>query len=125
MNNISVITVLTFLISGCQFQKPDYLKMLSPTELQQTMQNGDIVLIDVHTPPQPHIKGTDFVIPYSEIEKNKTKLPQDKNTAIYLYCEGGPMGNAAAKTLHELGYQRLFNLDGGTRAWKKAGFAFE
>jgi rhodanese-related sulfurtransferase len=125
MNNISVLIVFIFLISGCQFQKPEYLKMLSPTELQQAIQNGDIVLIDVHTPPQPHIKGTDFIIPYNEIEKNKAKLPQDKNTAIYLYCEGGPMGNSAAKTLYELGYQHLFNLDGGARAWKKAGFDFE
>jgi rhodanese-related sulfurtransferase len=35
------------------------------------------------------------------------------------------MGNAAAKSLQKLGYQNLFNLDGGTNAWKKAGFDFE
>ncbi|NOS75493.1 MAG: rhodanese-like domain-containing protein [Methyloglobulus sp.] len=120
----SIITII-FLITGCQFQKPDYLKMLSPTELHQTMQNGDILLVDVHTPQQRHIKGTDLFIPFNEVEKYLDKLPQDKNTAIYLYCEGGPMGNAAAKSLHELGYQNLFNLDGGTNAWKKAGFEFE
>lgn len=117
--------MLIFFISSCQFQKPDYLKMLSPAELQQTMQNGDIVLIDVHTPQQRHIKGTDLIIPYNEIDKHLSELPQDKNTAVYLYCEGGPMGNAAAKTLHELGYNNLFNLDGGTAAWKKAGFEFQ
>ncbi len=120
----SVITII-FLITGCQFQKPDYLKMVTPAELHQTMQNGDILLVDVHTPQQRHIKGTDLFIPFNEVEKFLDKLPQDKNTAIYLYCEGGPMGNAAAKTLHELGYQNLFNLEGGTNAWKKAGFDFE
>lgn len=99
--------------------------MLSPTELHQTMQNGDIFLVDVHTPQQRHIKGTDLFIPFNEVEKYQDKLPQDKNTAIYLYCEGGPMGNAAAKSLQKLGYQNLFNLDGGTNAWKKAGFDFE
>jgi rhodanese-related sulfurtransferase len=35
------------------------------------------------------------------------------------------MGNAASKTLHKLGYQHLFNLEGGAAAWQKAGFAFE
>jgi rhodanese-related sulfurtransferase len=120
----SIITII-FLMTGCQFQKPEYLKMLSPAELHQTMQNGDIFLVDVHTPQQRHIKGTDLFIPFNEVEKYQDKLPQDKNTAIYLYCEGGPMGNAAAKSLQKLGYQNLFNLDGGTNAWKKAGFDFE
>jgi len=117
--------VLIFMNTGCQFQQPDYLKMLSPAELHGILQNEDILLVDVHTPQQRHIKGTDLFIPFNEIDKNQDKLPKDKNTAIYLYCEGGPMGNAAAKKLHELGYQNIFNLDGGASAWKKAGFDFD
>ncbi len=117
--------VLIFMVTGCQFQQPGYLKMLSPIELHDILQKEDIFLVDVHTPQQRHIKGTDLFIPFNEIDKNQDKLPKDKNTAIYLYCEGGPMGNAAAKTLHELGYQNLFNLVGGTSAWKKAGFEFD
>lgn len=35
------------------------------------------------------------------------------------------MGNAAAKSLYELGYRNLINLDGGTNAWRKAGLGFE
>ena len=125
MNKILAIIALFFTLIGCQFQKPDFLNMLSPIELHQAIENQDILLVDVHTPKQRHIKGTDLFIPFNEIEKHQDKLPKDKNTPIYLYCEGGPMGNAAARTLHDLGYQRLFNLDGGARAWKKAGFAFE
>ncbi|CAG7855988.1 hypothetical protein MCAMS1_00317 [biofilm metagenome] len=116
---------LMFLFSGCQFRQPEYLTKLSPQELNKILENQDIFLVDVHTPQQRHIKGTDAIIPYDEIDKNLSMLPQDKNTPIYLYCEGGPMGNAAAKTLHELGYQHLFNLEGGTHAWKKAGFPIE
>lgn len=119
------IIACIFIVSGCVFQKPDYLKVITPAELNRTMENEDIVLVDVHIPEQQHIKGTDLFIPYNEIEKNKDKLPVDKNTAIYLYCEGGPMGNAAARSLYELGYRNLINLDGGSKAWKKAGLAFE
>ncbi|MDD2661675.1 MAG: rhodanese-like domain-containing protein [Methylococcales bacterium] len=114
-----------FILTGFMFQKPDYLKMITATELNQVMQKGDIVLIDVHTPEQQHIKGTDLVIPYNEIEKYQDKLPKDKNTAIYLYCQGGPMGEAAAKSLYELGYRNLYNLEGGAKAWRKAGLDFE
>jgi rhodanese-related sulfurtransferase len=114
-----------FILTGFMFEKPDYLKMITATELNQVMQKEDIVLIDVHTPEQQHIKDTDLVIPYNEIEKYQDKLPKDKNTAIYLYCQGGPMGEAAAKSLYELGYRNLYNLEGGAKAWRKAGLDFE
>lgn len=120
-----LLVAFIFIVTGCMFQKPDYLKIISATELNRIMQNEDIVLVDVHTPEQQPIKGTDLFIPYNEIEKYKDKFPKDKNTAIYLYCEGGPMGNAAARTLYELGYGHLFNLEGGAKAWRKAGLDFE
>ncbi|PKM12054.1 MAG: sulfurtransferase [Gammaproteobacteria bacterium HGW-Gammaproteobacteria-3] len=125
MKKLYIALAFIFMVTGYQLQKASYLKMISPAELHSTLQNQDIFLVDVHTPQQRHIKGTDLFIPYNKIEQNKDKFPKDKNTAIYLYCEGGPMGNAAAKALHEAGYQNLFNLEGGARAWKKAGFDFE
>jgi len=120
-----LIIAFIFIMTGCAFQKPDYLKVISATELNRVIQKEDIFLVDVHTPEQQHIKGTDLFIPYNEVEKYKDKLPNDKNTAIYLYCEGGPMGNAAARSLYELGYRNLTNLDGGAKAWSKVGLDFD
>ena len=124
-NRLFLLIAFIFIVTGCSFQKPDYLKLITATELNRIMKNEDIFLVDVHTPEQHHIKGTDLFMPYNEIEKYKDKLPKDKNTAIYLYCEAGPMGNAAARSLYELGYRNLFNLEGGTKAWRKAGLYFE
>lgn len=120
-----LLIAFIFIVTSCMFQKPGYLKVITATELNQIMQNEDIFLVDVHTPEQQHIKGTDLFIPYNEIGKYKDKLPKDKNTAIYVYCERGPMGNAAAKSLYELGYHNLFNLEGGANAWRDNGLAFE
>jgi len=124
-NRLFILIAFIIINTGCTFQNTDYLKVITPTELNRILQNEDIVLVDVHTPEQQHIKGTDFFIPYNEIEKYQDKLPKDKNTAIYLYCEGGPMGEDAARSLYELGYRNLFNLEGGAKAWRKAGFDFE
>jgi rhodanese-related sulfurtransferase len=121
MKKLYSIIAVIFLITGCMFQKPDYLKVITATELNQILQHEDIFLVDVHTPEQRHIKGTDLFIPYNEIEKYQDKLPEDKNTGIYLYCEEGHMGNAAAGSLYELGYRNLYNLEGGAKAWRKAG----
>lgn len=121
---ISLIVLITTL-SACGFMQPDYLKVINSSELNNIMQNEDVFLLDVHTPKQKHIKGTDLFIPYNEVEKYQGQLPKDKNATIYLYCEGGPMGNAAARSLHDLGYSNLINLEGGANAWRKAGFQFE
>lgn len=119
------IAVLLFIVTGCMFQKPDYVTAITAVELHNIMQTQDIFLVDVHTPEQRHIKGTDLFVPYNEVEKYKDKFPKDKNTAIYVYCEAGPMGNAAARSLYDLGYRNLSNLEGGAKAWKNSGFEFE
>jgi rhodanese-related sulfurtransferase len=116
---------LIFVVSGCMYQKPDYLKVITATDLSRLMQHEDVFLVDVHTPEQRHIKGTDLFIPYNEIEKYKNKLPKDKTTTIYLYCERGPMANMAARSLYDLGYRNLTTLEGGANAWRNTGFAFQ
>lgn len=120
-----MIPLFIIFITGCNFLQPDYLNTITATQLHELMQQQDIFLVDVHTPQQKHIKGTDLFMPYNEVEKFQDKLPKDKNTAIYLYCEGEPMGNAAARTLYDLGYTNLYNLQGGSNAWHKSGFEFE
>jgi rhodanese-related sulfurtransferase len=120
---ISLLT--TVFISGCQYSKPDYVRMILPADLNHLLQKQDILLVDVHTPEQKHIKGTDLFIPYDEVEHYQDKLPKDKAKPIYLYCRRGPMANAAARSLHEIGYTNLNNLEGGTLAWAKLGLPFQ
>ena len=114
----------SLLLSGC-LEQPEYLKSINANELNSVMQNKDIFLVDVHTPKVAHIKGTDTFIPYNQVENFQSSLPADKDTPIYVYCVGGPMGVTAAKSLHDLGYTEIYNLTGGSIAWKNAGFAFE
>ena len=38
------------IVTGCNFQQPDYVKVITANELNQLMQKEDIFLIDVHTP---------------------------------------------------------------------------
>ncbi len=119
------VIFLSSIVTGCMFQQPDYVKSITAAELNGIMKTENIFLVDVHTPEQRHIKGTNLFIPYNEIAKYKEKLPQDKHSAIYVYCESGPMGNAAARSLYDLGYRNLFNLEGGAKAWRTNGFALE
>ena len=109
----AVLAAVFLIVAGCSVQKPDYLATISPAELNRVMQQEDIFLVDVHTPEQQHIKGTDLFVPYDAVEKNLAKFPPDRNTPIFLYCKSGRMANTAASALHDAGYSRLTNLEGG------------
>jgi rhodanese-related sulfurtransferase len=127
MNSIKRRTALALFVflAGCGQQRPDYVKPIAPAQLNEVLAKQDVFLVDVHIPEQRHIQGTDLFIPYNEVEKYADRLPTDKNTPIYLYCRSGPMADKAAKTLHDLGYTNLTNLEGGAEAWGKSGFAFQ
>jgi len=54
----------------------------------------------------------------------ETKVP-DKSTKLVLYCGGGYRSALAADNLRKMGYTDAISLDGGMRAWQKAGLPME
>ena len=61
-------------------------------------------------------------IPRGLIEIKLTPSNDDKglnaNTPIIVYCGGGSRASLAGKTLIELGFKNVQNLQGGFRGWK-------
>lgn len=95
---------------------------ISAKELNKKLKDKNFTFINVHTPYEGEIEQTDTFITYDEIVANKERLPQDKNSLIILYCESGNMSGKALETLKNLGYTNVAHLNGGMKAWKKAGF---
>jgi rhodanese-related sulfurtransferase len=85
-------------------------------------QTNDIFLLDVHTPQQEHLDGTDAFIPFDQIVDSQNQLPNDKSTPILVYCRSGSMSLMASEDLFSLGYTNVYNLSGGIHAWEGAGF---
>jgi rhodanese-related sulfurtransferase len=94
---------------------------ITPKQLKKIL-DTDILLINVHTPYEGEIRNTDLFIEYDSIKANQTRLPDDKNTKIILYCKTGRMSSQALATLKSLGYKNVRHLEGGMNAWEKAGF---
>ncbi len=82
-----------------------------------------------------HIKGA-LLVPYQEISAKEvgfdasedkfdlTRLPQDKNTAMLLYCDGTPCWKSYKASLLAIrnGYKNVYWFRGGYPEWKAAGY---
>jgi len=125
---IVIFTGAIFLIGQLNFSKNSspinatsaQFKTIDSEEFNDIAKEENAFLLDVHTPEQVHIPGTDAFISYLEIEENQDKLPKDKNTPILVYCRSGSMSKTASETLVNLGYKNVYDLSGGTDLYKKS-----
>ena len=98
---------------------------VSPEELRGALRGGGLLLVNTHVPFAGNIPGTDLSVPYDEVEEDLGRLPADKDARIAVYCLGGPMSASASETLVGLGYENVWDLEGGMEAWEAAGFRLE
>lgn len=89
-------------------------------ELSET---DDVELIDVREPAEfraGRIEGA-VLIPLQTIPARLQDLPKDRK--IVVICKVGARSAQAARFLKAQGFD-VENLDGGMKAWAKAGFEF-
>jgi len=92
---------------------------ISVQEFDKALADSDPFVVDVHTPEQQHIKGTDAFIPDTEVKDRLAEFPEDKDKEILVYCRSGNMSITASKILTEAGYTNVKNLVGGVKAWRE------
>jgi rhodanese-related sulfurtransferase len=107
------------LLTGTETKMNDY-KGLSSSELAAMLENKNFRIIDVHIPEQNHIPKTDYMIPFNDIDKIISVLP-DKNEEIVLYCRSGSMSKIVAEELVSRGYVNIFDLTNGLNEWTAEG----
>ncbi len=92
-------------------------------EASEMVKDDDVVVIDVRNPDEfqtGHIP-TATLIPVNSVFARREELPKDKK--ILFVCAVGQRSALAAEMGAAAGLppDKLFTLDGGTDAWRKAG----
>ena len=67
-----------------------------------------------------HLPGA-VHIPRGSLESRIERAAPDRATPIVVYCATGARSAFATKSLEELGYESVVNLDGGIVDWKRSG----
>lgn len=122
-----VALVAGMLLAGCSASQtadeatPAPAKLLSPEAYADMLETGDRYVINVHTPDEGSIAGTDLAIPFDELEAREAELPAERATKLAIYCMSGNMSAMAAETLAAMGYTDIVDLRGGMAAWQATG----
>lgn len=124
MKKYFFILVVTIAIAGCASKEEKASSSLSPQAFQSQLQTTtDAVLLDVRTLEEVQtgrIKGEinfDFKAP----EFNLLIKGLDKTKPYFVYCASGVRSGKAADKMKEEGFEKVYTLEGGLKAWEAAG----
>lgn len=99
-------------------REPQGYTDLSPTDVNERMTaGGSVQLIDVRSPgefSQGHIPKAKL-IPLNDLPRRHQELK--KSGDIILYCLSAARSKRGARLLVELGYENVYNMEGGISRW--------
>lgn len=95
--------------------------------LKARMDQGAVTLVDVRTAEEyagGHIPGARS-IPLDQLSARMGELAALKDQELFLVCERGGRSLAATQQLSAAGFTHAINVEGGTSAWRQAGYPVE
>jgi rhodanese-related sulfurtransferase len=99
-------------------------KRITVDEARALIDQGGLKIIDVREPSEyaaGHIPGAEL-IPLAKVMANPSVVNYDD---VIFVCEAGARSAVAAEFAASLGKQNLYNLEGGTGAWRKQGLPID
>ena len=104
------------------------IREISVEEVKADRENGAVmVLVDVREDREWNAARAAGAIHLGKgiIERDVEKAIPDTAKKIVLYCGGGYRSALAADVLQQMGYQDVYSLAGGWRAWNAATMPVE
>lgn len=112
--------LLLFTLFSCNAQTSENIKTVEVAAFAKEIKTTPKPqILDVRTPEEfatGHIdNATNIDWQGENFVKNTEKL--NKNKPVYVYCKSGRRSLKASGKLEELGFKKIYNLDGGYLKW--------
>jgi adenylyltransferase/sulfurtransferase len=104
------------------------IRDVEPVELHNMLQNAGEerpIVLDVREPweyQRGHVPGA-VLIPLGQLASRLGELDPEKPVAVI--CQSGSRSQSAAALLGQNGFKTIYNVSGGTSAWRHSGFDLE
>tara|TARA_B100000575_G_scaffold135902_1_gene108341 strand:+ start:72 stop:440 length:369 start_codon:yes stop_codon:yes gene_type:complete len=112
------VLILFFVFISCQ--NTEKFDLLDYKEFKKQVENTNVQLFDVRTPEEyimGHIEGAINVDFKNDEVFDSFFNDLNKSDTIYLYCRSGNRSKKSADKLISLGFQKIYDLDGGFIEW--------
>ena len=126
------LLVAVALVSGGMLAWP-YLRRatggpwINAAQATHLINREDALVIDVREAAAyggGHVLGAKN-IPLARLASAGADLAKRKAKPVIVYCEAGNQSSGAAAALRKQGFERVFGLSGGMKAWQEAGLPVE
>ena len=100
---------------------------ISVADAKALFDKGGITFLDVRTKKEyksGHVPGA-INLSRGLLEFKADKKLPDKNAVVVVYCKTGGRSSLATHSLVRMGYKNVKSMDGGWKAWIKAGYPVE
>jgi rhodanese-related sulfurtransferase len=126
LNNILSTLLFSVFILSCTAQTKN---SLTAEEFEKEITTKeDIQILDVRTPDEffsGHIKNA-LLADWNDRKEFERRVAYiDKSKPVYVYCLAGGRSAAAATKMRKMGYANVYELAGGTNAWRAANKPLE
>ena len=126
--------LLFVLLSGCSngqqntsiqnSDKPIVENVDTKTFQELIAKNPEGVVLDVRTPEEVangHLANASTINFYDEDFQKKVSMIR-KDQPVLVYCAAGSRSAKAAEQMSQMGFTKIYNLQGGYNGWMNAGF---
>lgn len=118
------LVALAISLQSCNNSTNGEIQMVSPVQVYEAIYGAEsLQLVDVRTSEEyevSHLKNAQNICVTSDDFREKVAV-LDKEKPVYVYCKKGGRSAQAADILKEMGFTKVYDLQGGLTSWQEEG----
>jgi len=120
-----LLLIVSVVFISCNDKKSSSFESLHPKEFAEKIKTTDHPqILDVRTPDEFESEHIDNAknVNWNSNDFEAKAASYDKSKPVFVYCLSGGRSKKAAAKLKELGFNTVYELDGGFLNWNEEGF---